>query len=172
MRGATVASGVLLLALASRALILMPDRYCLACICNASTNCSPRIGCRRQHGQLVCGPFLLTADAWRRARASGGTFAKRFRYLNYRTCANDGACASEALSQYLSQSASDCDGDGRVTCKDFGIMNRAGVSGCRNRTEARRMMRSAYYRVLESCLVDVTVMLQQPKLRSGCRYEA
>ena len=162
--------GVLLLTLACRALRLMPDRYCLACLCNASSNCSPQIGCRRHRGQTVCGPFLLTAAAWRRARAADGQFVRRFRYLNYRMCASDAECAAEAVSRYLSHSATDCDGDGRVTCKDFGILNRGGVAACRNRTLALDVMGTDYYRVLEGCLLDMTAMLGERTARAGCGY--
>ena len=160
--------GVLLLTLACSSLRLKPDRYCLACLCNASSNCSPQIGCQRHRGQTVCGPLLLTADAWRRARAADRQFVSRFRYLNFRTCASDPECAAEAVSHHLSLSASDCDGDGHVTCKDFGILNRGGVAACQNRTLALEWMSTDYYRVLEECLTEVTTMLGETRPRTGC----
>ena len=164
---------LLLLTLASAVgLKLMPDRYCLACLCNAASNCSPQIGCQRRRGQTVCGPFLLTADAWRRARNADPQFAHRFRYLNYRMCASDSACAAEAVSQYLSHSATDCDRDGRVTCKDFGIISRGGAAACQNHTLAQEVMATEYYRVLEGCLLDVTAMLGEPSPQAGCGVSA
>ncbi|XP_043205708.1 uncharacterized protein LOC122372527 [Amphibalanus amphitrite] len=163
---------VVLLAAGCPALRLMPDRYCLACLCNAASNCSPRIGCQQQRGHTVCGPFLLTADAWRRARKADRQFAHRFRYLNFRMCASDPECAAEAVSHALAHSASDCDRDGRITCKDFGILSRGGPAACRNSTLARRAADSDYFRVLEGCLLDVTAMLGEPSPPAGCGLSA
>ncbi|XP_037071287.1 invertebrate-type lysozyme 3-like, partial [Pollicipes pollicipes] len=150
------------------AIRLRPDRYCLACLCAAASNCSPNIGCHRRGVDKVCGPFLLTADMWRRARAADRTVVDRFSYLDYLACSNDTACAAAVISAFVAAEAGDCDGDGQVTCRDFGVLTLAGPESCRDGGPRPGRTATAQLGSLDQCLADVAAMLQAPPPGPHC----
>ncbi|XP_043190443.1 uncharacterized protein LOC122364283 [Amphibalanus amphitrite] len=140
-----------------------PDRYCLACLCTATSNCSPSIGCHRRGADTVCGPLLLSAAVWRRARLTDSSFAATFAYLGFRECAADAECAGAVLGAYLEAEAADCDGDGMVGCTDFGVLTVAGPDGCRRGAAALSRPQQAQMEALHRCQREVAYMLRVPK---------
>ena len=137
-----------------------PDRYCLACLCTAASNCSPDIGCHRRGEETVCGPFLLSAAVWRRARLTDVSLAAQFAYLGFRECAEDRECAGAVLGAYLEEQAADCDGDGMVGCSDFGVLTLVGPTACRSGVAALSRPQRVQMEALLRCQREVAAMLR------------
>ena len=141
---------------------LRPDRYCLACLCTAASNCSPDIGCHQRGDTTVCGPFLISADTWRRARLTDPTLADRFPYLGFRECADSAECSEAVLSAYLESTAADCDGDGMISCSDFGVLTVAGPEACGRGPAVLSPDQRAQIGHLHRCQSELAFMLRVP----------
>ncbi|KAF0303126.1 hypothetical protein FJT64_024841 [Amphibalanus amphitrite] len=135
---------------------VMPDRYCLSCLCVASSDCDLSTPCREVGGRSFCGPFYMTEHFW---RASNVSTEQRFSQLDYLGCAQDVDCAGQAVTLYMASHATDCDDDGHITCKDFGLTHLLGPRRCHDPAQRRAAEETVFVRRFARCLLDTLGLL-------------
>ncbi|XP_037088583.1 invertebrate-type lysozyme-like [Pollicipes pollicipes] len=133
-----------------------PDRYCLACLCTAATGCDTSTGCEEDGGTTICGPFYISQPYWLDANT---TVVQQFRDYDFSRCARDVACAKQTVTSYMTKFSRDCDGDGRVTCLDHGLMHYLGYSQCAVPAQRQQAEASAFYHTFSQCLADMDALL-------------
>ena len=55
-----------------------PDRYCLACLCQAATGCDLYSGCTAQGSATLCGPFYMSRPFWQDANTTAEDSFRHF----------------------------------------------------------------------------------------------
>ncbi|KAI1304085.1 Lysozyme [Halotydeus destructor] len=112
---------------------------CLACICEASSQCNPDTGCSlSQNGAQVCGPYQFDRNYW---SASGSGSA------DFERCALDQDCAEDAVRSYTAKNTLDCNDDGNIDCLDFAAIHRAGPKAC----NSQWLIDSTYWSDFQNC---------------------
>uniref|UniRef100_A0A336LSV4 lysozyme n=1 Tax=Culicoides sonorensis TaxID=179676 RepID=A0A336LSV4_CULSO len=91
---------------------------CLACMCEAMTECNHEIGCEGIH----CGIFKISKGHWTDANmptVDGEESTSDI--LDFENCANDVHCAVKAVQGYMTRLAKDkdCNGDDETDCRDY-----------------------------------------------------
>jgi len=111
--------------------VAAPEQFtqeCVACMCAGATSCNTTVGCEiRSDGRFYCGPFGMSKPYWLDAGAplleGGSPLSDRA----FKDCAKDVGCSFNATTLYLQKLGNrDCDGDGRVTCIDYTLINYLG----------------------------------------------
>ncbi|KAG0727586.1 Lysozyme [Chionoecetes opilio] len=105
------------------------DPNCLGCMCEASSNCNASTLCHTS-STYFCGPFHLTWAYWADAGKPVLQHDNPDRKGAFENCANDLYCAAETVKQYMRLFATDCDGDGVHSCKDYVRIHKLGKSAC------------------------------------------
>ncbi|XP_043197062.1 uncharacterized protein LOC122377589 [Amphibalanus amphitrite] len=141
---------------------LGPDRYCLSCLCTAATGCDVSTGCLPDGGGDICGPFYMSEPYWRDAHPR---LSAPFSGHGFRQCASDVECAGEAVSSYMQRFSRDCDGDGRVTCKDFGLMHFMGYAACGRPSQVSAGLQSTFYKEFIGCATRLAGLLEKEQYR-------
>lgn len=54
-----------------------------------------------------------------------------FKFTAYANCANDPYCAASAVQKYMSKYNQDCNGDGKIDCRDHMNIHYLGGYNCR-----------------------------------------
>ncbi|KAK0179466.1 hypothetical protein PV327_005216 [Microctonus hyperodae] len=110
-------------------------QQCFGCICEASSHCDLKAGCRGD----VCGPFSITWGYW----ADGGkptlNNEKPDAPSAYANCVNDVGCAARTVQGYIDRYAQDCNGDGVMNCDDYVRLHRLGGYGCNGPIDPKYM---------------------------------
>ncbi|XP_043193083.1 uncharacterized protein LOC122365709 [Amphibalanus amphitrite] len=149
-----------------------PDRYCL---CHAATGCDLASTCTgpgSQGSADLCGPFHMSRPFW---QDSNVTAIERFRQFDFQHCAADIECAAAAVTSYMTQLSRDCDGDGRVTCRDYGLMHFLGYAACLSPAERQRAASSTFHGAFVQCLSDMDALLTAGAMQNllpGCRSDS
>ncbi|XP_037076235.1 uncharacterized protein LOC119097292 [Pollicipes pollicipes] len=108
---------------------------------------------------------------------SNVTADQRFSSYDYLTCAKDVGCAGEAVTRYLSRHPTDCDGDGRITCKDFGLTHLLGHARCHEPERRRDAEDTVFVTRFVQCLLDTLGLLSagdslEQDLDARCRLHS
>ena len=59
----------------------------------------------------------------------------------------------------------DCDGDGRVTCQDFGLMHFLGYSACDSPGQVAQGLRSTFHQEFMTCAARMAGLLNREQYR-------
>jgi hypothetical protein len=94
---------------------------CLNCICQIESGCNPNIGCIMDVGSLSCGPYQIKNPYWIDCGSIGG---------DWQTCANDMACASQCVRNYMARYGTYCAAN--PTCQDYSRIHNGGPLGCQS----------------------------------------
>jgi len=106
---------------------------CVACMCEGATLCNSNLGCEiRGDGRSYCGPFGMSKPYWIDAGAPTLRPGEGQSDQAFRDCANDLDCSFKATTQYVERFGNrDCNGDGRITCVDYTLINvMGGYTSC------------------------------------------
>ncbi|XP_069189564.1 invertebrate-type lysozyme-like isoform X2 [Procambarus clarkii] len=103
----------------------------MGCLCEASTSCNATSPCHTPPGGgYFCGPFLISFPYWTDAGKpvlKGDDPNVKGAFEN---CVLDLYCAAKTVRQYMKKFASDCNGDGVVSCVDYVRIHKHGQNGC------------------------------------------
>ncbi|CAL8138006.1 unnamed protein product [Orchesella dallaii] len=124
---------------------------CLACICQASTNCNLTTRCI-SNGKY-CGPFLISRPYWLDAGQLTLIGDRAERAGAFEDCANDPICSAQTVRTYMQRFQTDCNRDGAIDCDDMGRIHLMGPTDCVNprvpTTPFFKRFRSCYDKVLQ-----------------------
>jgi len=146
-----------------------PGRYCLACLCSAASGCDLKKGCLQDEPNAICGPFYMSRPFWLDANI---TALPQFREHDFVRCATDEKCAAAAVVSYMTKFSRDCDGDGRVTCKDHGLMHYLGYTGCTSPWQRQQAEESTFFGTFMRCLEEMDRLLVagvMTQMQHGCQ---
>lgn len=130
---------------------------CLGCICEAASNCNRTLGCTGD----VCGLFRITYPYWLDANKPVIPLDNPQDAGAYTRCTQDAVCAAEAVKNYMSKFAQDCNSDGAVNCLDYAAIHRLGGYGCQAPIEPE------YVRRFNECLKNVALLSPNIDVRQG-----
>jgi len=103
---------------------------CLACICQASTNCNLTTRCISNN--KFCGPFLISKPYWIDAGQLTIKFDQASRDGAFTACATDPICSAQTVRTYMQRFQTDCNNDGSIDCDDMGRIHLMGPDDCSN----------------------------------------
>uniref|UniRef100_T1JAY4 lysozyme n=1 Tax=Strigamia maritima TaxID=126957 RepID=T1JAY4_STRMM len=98
-------------------------RWCLDCICQASSGCEVS-GCEGG----FCGPYKISREYWIDAGRPGFYVAGDPRAFT--ACGVNKTCAERTIQNYMNLFRRDCNTDGRIDCWDFARIHLAGPANC------------------------------------------
>jgi hypothetical protein len=137
-----------------RRLINPMTESCLACICQASTNCNLTTRCINKG--KYCGPFLISKPYWLDAGQLTLVGDKADRSGAFEDCANDPICSAQSVRTYMLIHQKDCNRDGLIDCDDMGRIHLMGATDCGN----PRVPKTPFYRRFRQCF-DKVLQLSQ-----------
>ncbi|XP_037075707.1 invertebrate-type lysozyme 3-like [Pollicipes pollicipes] len=146
---------------------LRADRYCLSCLCTAATGCDVKAACQQNDPLDICGPFYMSEPYWVDANV---TALDAYAAYEFKECATDTECAGAAVASYMHNFARDCDGDGQVTCKDFGLMHYLGYSSCADEDLVQSGLSSPFYSAHVTCLERMAGLLAREDFTTAPGY--
>lgn len=103
---------------------------CLACLAATATNNVPAF-C---NGGVPCGIYRISRLYWQDARERLGPHEDSL-VQDYERCVVQDSCAERIVEGYVQRYAFDCNGDGRIECRDHIMLHLLGPGGCRRRVE-------------------------------------
>uniref|UniRef100_A0A6P4E6Q9 lysozyme n=1 Tax=Drosophila rhopaloa TaxID=1041015 RepID=A0A6P4E6Q9_DRORH len=108
-----------------------PSAECLACIATTATNNVPATCTNRGRGKEPCGIYRISYDYWQ--DTLGLIHPEDSLAQDYKECVVDRECAERIVRSYVERYDWDCNGDGRIECRDHVILHMRGPGGCRRR---------------------------------------
>ncbi|XP_021948031.1 lysozyme [Folsomia candida] len=118
---------------------------CLACICQASTNCNLTTRCISS--DKYCGPFLISKPYWLDAGQLTIKFDEPSRDGAFFACATDPICAAQTVRTYMLRYQTDCNNDGIIDCDDMGRTHLMGADDCSN----QRVTSTPFFKRFRKC---------------------
>ncbi|XP_017960258.1 lysozyme [Drosophila navojoa] len=101
---------------------------CLECLCEAMSGCNATKICVNG----ACGIFRITWTFWQ----DGGSLIGPGDGDAFTNCVNDPHCAADTIQNYMYKNGEDCNGDGKINCKDYGSIHKLGNLKCRDELPA------------------------------------
>ncbi|KAH8379955.1 hypothetical protein KR009_008213 [Drosophila setifemur] len=98
---------------------------CLSCLATTATDNVPAV-CK---GKVHCGIYRISRIYWQDARER--IDAEDSLAHDYEGCLAVDSCAERMVRSYVQRFASDCNGDGRIGCRDHIMLHMLGPGGCR-----------------------------------------
>ncbi|KAK8749176.1 hypothetical protein OTU49_015717 [Cherax quadricarinatus] len=129
---------------------------CLACICEASTNCNASTTCftPEQSGGFYCGAFHISREYWLDADRPVIKGDKPGSKDSFNNCMLDLVCSAQTVERYMKKFTSgrrrlngDCNGNGKIDCDDFFRIHRLGAFNCENPS----ILNSTAYKKFTTC---------------------
>jgi hypothetical protein len=96
---------------------------CMKCICQVESNCNPNIGCVWDVYSDSCGAYQIKEEYWIDCGRPPP---------NWRSCANNLACAETCVKAYMARYGTFCTGGRAPTCEDYARIHNGGPRGCTN----------------------------------------
>lgn len=96
---------------------------CMKCICQVESNCNANIGCRWDVNSDSCGPYQIKEPYWIDCGRPGS---------DWRSCANNMACAEQCVKAYMSRYGTYCTGGRTPVCQDYARIHNGGPKGCQS----------------------------------------
>ncbi|XP_049771471.1 invertebrate-type lysozyme 6-like [Schistocerca cancellata] len=97
---------------------------CFGCICEASSQCNPKLGCNNG----VCGLFQITKPYWLDAGSPIVPGTSPDAEDAFERCTTHTFCALETVQLYMARYGKDCNNNGNVDCHDFALIHHLGPS--------------------------------------------
>ncbi|XP_076327795.1 lysozyme 2-like [Tachypleus tridentatus] len=121
------------------------SQECLICLCEASSGCDFSAQCHSsEDGNYFCGAYMITYAYWKEGGSPGYDPSNPH---DFEVCLKDRKCAEEAVVGYMEKWKNDCDNDGKITCKDFARIHKAGPIGC----NTTWVLNTDYWDVFKKC---------------------
>ncbi|XP_043648835.1 uncharacterized protein LOC122617170 isoform X1 [Drosophila teissieri] len=124
-----------------------PSAKCLACMATTATDNIPAICRNRGRPEEPCGIYRISHVYWQDALRiidPDDSLAQ-----DYGRCVVDDQCAERIVRSYVQRyGGKDCNGDGRIECRDHVMLHMRGPGGCHR----QEPLGSLQERRLESCL--------------------
>lgn len=140
----------------------MVDTNCLACLCEASTNCNASATCETPvPDNHLCGAFRISRPYWIDAGKPIIKNDSKAREGAFEECVNDLYCAADTVRKYMINFVEgkmggnvnpDCNDDGVIDCRDFAFMHRIGGFTCQDPT----VVDSEFFKRFMTCWNVVT----------------
>ncbi|XP_017128576.1 uncharacterized protein LOC108146861 isoform X1 [Drosophila elegans] len=106
-----------------------PSDECLACMATTATDNIPAICGNRGRGKEPCGIYRISHGYWQDALRTIDTDDSLAQ--DYERCVVVKDCAERIVRGYVQRYGWDCNGDGRIECRDHVILHMRGPGGCR-----------------------------------------
>lgn len=116
------------------------DNVCMHCLCEAQSGCD--LSNKNCESNEVCGPFAITSGYWLDAGSPGSSWL---------SCAKSRACSEQAVKNYMTLYATDCDSDGRVSCADLVAIHQFGASSCSTAKDLKVRALNPVFARFDSC---------------------
>lgn len=133
---------------------------CLECICDASSNCDTSVQCiSKQREKNRCGLYMISWNQFQDSDISltslmssplGSSNDESANERLYYDCTTDKLCAERLIHLYIEKYQKDCNGDGKIDCRDIAAIHRVGPDNC----NSGKFLSSQYWKDFSICAAE------------------